>query len=419
MPKRFFKSGAISQKARSSYVAQASSLQNPFPIMSVAHASSLQNPFQEKSDIAASRARPRETRSVSMECGSLLAPSMPKLAPASPAGKPAETGRRQDRRTPRRKFHLRKSCLANGANLMYEGARVKSWMLGRDLNPGGRGYGDFFPHGMFQIGNLRPQASVTPTVGFGGGGTGPGGTGGGGEGLDGGGKNYPKSNCRRCSSEGPKAQTEEEFLSFCCDVRTCISSQVELSSMPILCPANSFSFYLNAATKLKHCILCWLDSLRNKPMDLPSSGSVGQYKLLESDLLCMLKWLSAGAGKFICVEVNRFFFPVPSQSNCYGIRKCEGCAFDPKAVMVACGACFTPDCTPRAQGYILGCKKPGIGAVGNLADFCSPAMWLAHELMHHCHPGCWSHLAGPTTGNLNNLAVQLIKCCFEECFSAV
>ncbi len=97
----------------------------------------------------------------------MLSPSMPKLAPASPAGKPAETGRRQDRRTPRRKFHLRKSCLANGANLMYEGARVKSWMLGRDLNPGGRGYGDFFPHGMFQIGNLRPQASVTPTLGYG------------------------------------------------------------------------------------------------------------------------------------------------------------------------------------------------------------------------------------------------------------
>ncbi len=55
----------------------------------------------------------------------------------------------------------------SGANLIYEGARVKSWMLGRDLNPGGRGYGDFFPHGMFQIGNLRPQPSMTPTLGYG------------------------------------------------------------------------------------------------------------------------------------------------------------------------------------------------------------------------------------------------------------
>ncbi len=202
MPKRFFKSGASFCVAQPSWLPSA---------------------FQSNRIAGAIRARPLETRSVSLECVSLLAPSMPKLAPASPAGKPAETGRRQDRRTPRRTYNPSTSAAGDteaiaakgklvlvngsapavlssvsmnpselfsqrnmtynensialpsdrgtlevsGANLMYEGARVKSWMLGRDLNPGGRGYGNLYPHGMFAIGKLRPRVASTPIPGFG------------------------------------------------------------------------------------------------------------------------------------------------------------------------------------------------------------------------------------------------------------
>jgi len=55
----------------------------------------------------------------------------------------------------------------SGVNLMYEGTRVKSWLVGRDLNPGGRGYGNYYPNGMFAIGNLRPRPTETPIPGFG------------------------------------------------------------------------------------------------------------------------------------------------------------------------------------------------------------------------------------------------------------
>ncbi|MEP0814116.1 MAG: hypothetical protein HRF49_05565 [bacterium] len=55
----------------------------------------------------------------------------------------------------------------SGTNLMYEGTRVKTWIIGRDVNPGGRGLGTYYPHGMFQIGQLRPQASSTPIFGTG------------------------------------------------------------------------------------------------------------------------------------------------------------------------------------------------------------------------------------------------------------
>ena len=54
-----------------------------------------------------------------------------------------------------------------GTNLLHEGLRVKSYVIGRDLNPMGRGYGIHYAHGMFSAGNMRPIASVTPIVGFG------------------------------------------------------------------------------------------------------------------------------------------------------------------------------------------------------------------------------------------------------------
>ena len=55
----------------------------------------------------------------------------------------------------------------SGTNLMYEGTRVKTWLIGRDLNPGGRGFGTYYGQGMFGIGQIRPAASVTPILGIG------------------------------------------------------------------------------------------------------------------------------------------------------------------------------------------------------------------------------------------------------------
>ncbi len=55
----------------------------------------------------------------------------------------------------------------SGANLMYEGARVKSWMLGRDVNPAGRGDGAYYAQGAFSIGSVRPSPTTTPVGGWG------------------------------------------------------------------------------------------------------------------------------------------------------------------------------------------------------------------------------------------------------------
>ena len=50
----------------------------------------------------------------------------------------------------------RGSLEISGANLMYEGTRVKTWLLGRDLNPGGRGDGAMYAQGMFSADGIRP-----------------------------------------------------------------------------------------------------------------------------------------------------------------------------------------------------------------------------------------------------------------------
>jgi hypothetical protein len=55
----------------------------------------------------------------------------------------------------------------SGTNLMYEGTRVKTWIIGRDVNPGGRGFGTYYAHGMFNVGLLRPIASDSPILGIG------------------------------------------------------------------------------------------------------------------------------------------------------------------------------------------------------------------------------------------------------------
>ncbi len=55
----------------------------------------------------------------------------------------------------------------SGANLMYEGARVKSWMLGRDVNPAGRGDGSYYAQGAFNLWGLRPVCTPQAPSGFG------------------------------------------------------------------------------------------------------------------------------------------------------------------------------------------------------------------------------------------------------------
>jgi hypothetical protein len=52
-------------------------------------------------------------------------------------------------------------------NLMYEGTRVKTWIIGRDVNPGGRGDGGYYAQGGFSAGSLRPMPTVSPIFGFG------------------------------------------------------------------------------------------------------------------------------------------------------------------------------------------------------------------------------------------------------------
>ncbi|MEP0815472.1 MAG: hypothetical protein HRF49_12535 [bacterium] len=55
----------------------------------------------------------------------------------------------------------------SGTNLMYEGTRVKTWIIGRDVNPGGRGNGVHFAHGMFTCGTTRSPATVYLLAGWG------------------------------------------------------------------------------------------------------------------------------------------------------------------------------------------------------------------------------------------------------------
>jgi hypothetical protein len=54
-----------------------------------------------------------------------------------------------------------------GVSLLYEGTRVKSYLLGRDLNPMGRGDGQYYPEGMFSAGNTRPVPNDSPVGGRG------------------------------------------------------------------------------------------------------------------------------------------------------------------------------------------------------------------------------------------------------------
>ena len=55
----------------------------------------------------------------------------------------------------------------SGVNLMYEGTRVKSWLVGRDMNPAGRGDGSHYALGDFTIGSIRPVPTTTPVGGWG------------------------------------------------------------------------------------------------------------------------------------------------------------------------------------------------------------------------------------------------------------
>jgi len=55
----------------------------------------------------------------------------------------------------------------SGVNLMYEGTRVKSWLIGRDMNPAGRGDGSHYALGDFEIGSVRPVPTSTPVRGRG------------------------------------------------------------------------------------------------------------------------------------------------------------------------------------------------------------------------------------------------------------
>ena len=61
----------------------------------------------------------------------------------------------------------RGSLEVSGANLMYEGARVKSWMLGRDVNPAGRGDGAYYAQSAFRVGSVRPSSTTTPVGAWG------------------------------------------------------------------------------------------------------------------------------------------------------------------------------------------------------------------------------------------------------------
>jgi hypothetical protein len=54
-----------------------------------------------------------------------------------------------------------------GLNVMYEATRVKSFIVGRDLNPGGRGDGRYYAQGGFSAGSLRPMPTTTPVSGWG------------------------------------------------------------------------------------------------------------------------------------------------------------------------------------------------------------------------------------------------------------
>ncbi len=55
---------------------------------------------------------------------------------------------------------MRGTLEVSGANLMYEGSRVKSWMLGRDVNPAGRGDGSYYAQGGFSIGSIFLRSAV-------------------------------------------------------------------------------------------------------------------------------------------------------------------------------------------------------------------------------------------------------------------
>ena len=54
-----------------------------------------------------------------------------------------------------------------GVSLLYEGSRVKSYLLGRDLNPMGRGNGLYYPVGMFLLDDFRVNTSTFVFIGEG------------------------------------------------------------------------------------------------------------------------------------------------------------------------------------------------------------------------------------------------------------
>ncbi len=191
MPKRFSKHGASfcaahgATSATPAIVAQASSLKNPIPKIS---------------DVADCRARPqkknhrgtetpRRTRFFSRGRDGVYPHPYSELCsgvnpmPTSrqdwqhPVNKrtggaspPAVIRRLMPPKKERRLMppHSTRGTLeVSGANQMYEGARVKSWMLGRDVNPAGRGDGSYYAQGGFSIGSVRPSPTTTPVGGWG------------------------------------------------------------------------------------------------------------------------------------------------------------------------------------------------------------------------------------------------------------
>jgi hypothetical protein len=147
MPKRFSRSGASSTVAHRAYVAQASSLHTA---------------LSSKCGVGAGCASPDfagpPQRAVTHLPGNSANPIMERTG-----GVPPPNPKRR-LRPPHSTYRppYRGTLAISGANLMYEGARVKSWTLGRDVNPAGRGDGAYYAQGAFSIGTVRPTPTTTP-----------------------------------------------------------------------------------------------------------------------------------------------------------------------------------------------------------------------------------------------------------------
>ena len=423
-----------------------------------------------------------------------------------------------------------------GVSLLYEGTRVKSYLLGRDLNPAGRGLGDYYPQGMFGVGGLRPTCTPnfiagsgnsinnmygrcccprTGCVGqcsgvysaegcnccldtdnafercvsmckspapikvmthcgipdftyrlnhkselqkdmyyrhafclymaanaacadlncgddkitgwgccmgyctqvlFGGGGGGVGGSGGGYGGTGGGG-----AGCGGCAIQGNGDGSRVYNMpsrSFCCKVEACAGDSQLLSSMNVDCGASSSTF-IPWLSQLLRCVDCWIKGVNNNPADAKELPMINGHHLTLSDLECIRKWLMGSEGPMRCQFQN---FKKYFSNYCFGRVECGGCPGSPSE-SYACG--FIPEPPCHGGKYVLLCNTFFMGEIAGARSAygkgCIFQMRTAHELMHMCHPGGWSHTAdgNPTHGNLDSLARMLLHCCYQDCFKAL